>query len=271
MLSFGKTWESACPVAFDSMQFKNAELNYPVHEKELLAIVRALKKWRSDLLGTHIYVYTDHRTLENFETQRDLSHRQLRWQELLSQFDITIVYIRGEDNTVADALSRVPVDTFPSECEPMAHEAWAASGVASAVLQVCVDEAVLQEIKLGYAEDEFAQHALASSMPGFQMVNGLLYVGSQLVILRVGNIRENLFRLAHDCLGHFGADKSYGALQEAYYWPNMRRDLEKGYIPGCTDCQQNKLKTSKAAGLLHLLPIPERHGDSVAIDFIGPC
>jgi hypothetical protein len=101
-LSVGKTWETACPVAFDSMQFKGPELNYPVHEKELLAIIRALRKWRSDLLGGQIYVYTDHRTLEIFHTQRELSRRQLRWQEYLSQYEMTIVYIRGEDNTVAD-------------------------------------------------------------------------------------------------------------------------------------------------------------------------
>jgi hypothetical protein len=44
-LSFRKTWESACPVTFDSMQLKSVELNYPVHKKELLAIIRALKKW----------------------------------------------------------------------------------------------------------------------------------------------------------------------------------------------------------------------------------
>jgi len=44
-LSFGKTWETARPVAFNSMQLKNAKKNYPVHEKELLVIIRALKKW----------------------------------------------------------------------------------------------------------------------------------------------------------------------------------------------------------------------------------
>ena len=55
------------------MQLKGAEKNYLVHEKELLAIVCSLKKWRADLLGIPIVVYTDHRTLENFDTQRDLS------------------------------------------------------------------------------------------------------------------------------------------------------------------------------------------------------
>ena len=67
-LSMGPTWEQAHPVAFDSMQLKGTEKHYPVHEKELLAVVRALKKWRSDLLGIPISVYTDHRTLENFDT-----------------------------------------------------------------------------------------------------------------------------------------------------------------------------------------------------------
>ena len=45
VLSFGATWETARPVAFDSMTIKGVELNYPVHEKELLAVIRALKKW----------------------------------------------------------------------------------------------------------------------------------------------------------------------------------------------------------------------------------
>jgi hypothetical protein len=47
-LSFGPTWESAHLVAFDFMQLKGAEKNYPVHEKELLAIIHTLKKWYSD-------------------------------------------------------------------------------------------------------------------------------------------------------------------------------------------------------------------------------
>lgn len=270
MLSFGETWESARPVAFDSMQFKGAELNYPVHEKELLAIVRALKKWRLDLLGSQIFVYTDHRTLENFETQCDLSCRQLRWQELLSQFDMTIVYIRGEDNTVADALSCVPIDAFPSEKAMPAFEVWNPENAVNVVMQLVADESVLAAIKAGYKDDDFCKRLVETKMPGVSVSNGLIYVGSRLVIPRVADIRENLFHLAHDCLGHFGTDKSYAALHEVYYWPNMRRDLEKGYIPACVDCQRNKSRTTKPAGPLHPLPIPERHGDSVAIDFVGP-
>jgi hypothetical protein len=50
------------------MQLKGAEKNYPVHEKELLAVICALKKWRSDLISSEFFVYTDHHTLENFNT-----------------------------------------------------------------------------------------------------------------------------------------------------------------------------------------------------------
>ena len=108
VLTFGPTYETARSVAYDSRAFKGAELNYPVHEKELLAIVRALAKWRTDLLGYTFEVWTDHRTLEHFGTQRDLSRRQARWMEFMSQYDATIHYLPGEQNTVADALSRLP-------------------------------------------------------------------------------------------------------------------------------------------------------------------
>ncbi len=110
VLSWGPSWESACPVAYDSMQLKGAQLNYPVHEKELLSLVCACKKWCPDLLSECFQLFMDHCTLENFDTQKTLSHRQARWLEELSQFDMTISYIHGEDNTVTDALSCLPDD-----------------------------------------------------------------------------------------------------------------------------------------------------------------
>ena len=72
-LSFSDTWEMARLVAYDSMQLNSTEQNYPIHKKELLAIIHALKKWCSDLLGTDLLAYTDHWTLKHFDTQWDLS------------------------------------------------------------------------------------------------------------------------------------------------------------------------------------------------------
>jgi len=63
-------------------------------------------------------------------------------------------------------------------------------------------------------------------MKAIKKVNGLWYVSDRLVIPQHGDIQDNLFHLAHDALGYFGADKCYATLHSAYYWPNMRHDLE---------------------------------------------
>lgn len=136
------------------------------------------------------------------------------------------------------------------------------------------DAALLQKIRNGYASDPWCKklESVAQGMPGleFREPEKLWYVGGRLIIPRVPEIRETLFHLAHDALGHFGFDKSYKSLRDAYYWPNMRRDLESAYIPACADCQRNKGRTTRKARPLHPLPIPEQRGDSVAVDFIGP-
>jgi hypothetical protein len=218
MLSWGPTWESPHPVAFDSMQLSPAQRNYPVHEKETLAIIRFLEKWWDQVLGCPITVYTDDKTLEYFESQKHLSCHQAHWQEFMSQFELKIVYIKGEDNTVADALLRLPDD----EADPITdandklvpnYEAWWASTTAS-ILNISADSKFLKDIRLGYASDPFCVKMIGSNafFTSLTNVNDLWYVGDCLLVSKVTDIRELLFRLAHDSLGHFGADKSYAAL-----------------------------------------------------------
>ena len=142
----------------------------------------------------------------------------------------------------------------------------------NATLNISADKLLLQEIRNGYANDTWCKRlpSATASWPELQLKDGLWYVGNRLIIPRTGSLREMLFQLAHDSLGHFGFDKTYGSLRESYYWPNMRQDLESGYVASCPECQHNKSTTRKLIGPLHPLPIPDQRGDSVAIDFIGP-
>jgi len=187
VLSWGWTWESAQLVAFDSMQLRDAQKNYPVHEKEMLAIVQALKKWQSDLLGSQFVVYTDHRTLKNFDTQKDLSQRQAHWMEHLSQFDMNIHYIHGEDNTVADALSCLPEDPSETVSEdvdvsdsPVCWDNWlTVVNSYNVILTITADESFLHDVQLGYKTDEFCQKISVAneSIPGIHFKNKLWYIG----------------------------------------------------------------------------------------------
>lgn len=173
---FGPTWKTARPVVFDLTQLRDVELNYSVHEKELLVIIHTLKKWCVNLLGNKILVYTDHRTLENFNSQKDLSRCQLCWQEFMSQYEMKIIYIKGEDNTMADTLSRIPANSFPDEAivPAMVHEVWSDNSV-SAILKVTMDRLVLNEIIKGYKSDLFCMKLSGAGMKGIQKINELWY------------------------------------------------------------------------------------------------
>lgn len=85
-----------------------AELNYDIHDKELLAIVVAFKVWRVYLEGARrtVIVKTDHKNLMFFTTMKELTRRQARWAETLLQYNFKIVYYKGMENGQADALSR---------------------------------------------------------------------------------------------------------------------------------------------------------------------
>ena len=291
VLSFGPSWETARPVAYDSKALKDAELNYPTHEKELLAILRGIRKWKVDLLGSPFFVYTDHKTLLNFHTQKDMSRRQARWMEELSIYDCKFVYVKGSDNTVADALSRYPLTNVnrSADAESTASHPYSSSEfsnnnilihptphftplatIAALVdspvnttksinTTVSVDDKLISDIQNGYNMDPWCQKLLSASkgMPELTVKDGLWFLGNRLIVPGGCGARELIFQLTHDSLGHFGFFKSYENIRHSYFWPGMRKDLEEGYIPSCAECLRNKSSTSKPSGPLHPLPIPD--------------
>ena len=96
------------PIAYFSAKMQPAECNYEIYDKKLLAIIRCLKEWRSELEGSikPIRIITDHKNLEYFMTTKRLSARQARWAEFVSRFNFIIEYRPGKLNLRADALTR---------------------------------------------------------------------------------------------------------------------------------------------------------------------
>ncbi|SPO00384.1 uncharacterized protein DNG_03229 [Cephalotrichum gorgonifer] len=94
-------------VAYYSRRLTPAEYNYPIHDKEMLAVVSCLKAWRAELQGCGPFtVVCDHKNLEYFMTKRALTERQSRWVDEITPYDFQIKYRKGKLNAAADALSR---------------------------------------------------------------------------------------------------------------------------------------------------------------------
>ena len=98
--------ERLMPVWYLSRKLNSAERNYNTRDREMLAVIFALKKCRQYLAMRPFVLYSDHESLANFKVQPGLTGRDWRFQEYLAQFQIEQRYRKGEDMTVPDALSR---------------------------------------------------------------------------------------------------------------------------------------------------------------------
>ena len=96
------------PVAFYSKKIFSAEMNYDIHDKELLAVVTAFQEWRVYLKRAkyQVKMFTDYQNLTYFLTTKKLNRRQVRWAELILSYNFKIYYHKGSENGRVDALSR---------------------------------------------------------------------------------------------------------------------------------------------------------------------
>jgi len=96
------------PVAFFSKSLSPVERNYKIHDKEMLAIIRALQEWRHFVEGAkhQFEVWTDHKNLEYFMLAKQLNQRQAQWSLYLARFDFLLHHKPGRSMGKPDALSR---------------------------------------------------------------------------------------------------------------------------------------------------------------------
>ena len=86
-------------------------MNYTNTENELLAVVYTLEKFMPYILGSKIVIYTDHAALKYLFSKKEAKPRLIRWVLLLQEFDLEIKYKKGNENSVADHLSRLHVSS----------------------------------------------------------------------------------------------------------------------------------------------------------------
>lgn len=97
------------PIAYASRVLNKGERNYSVIEKELLAIVWSVKHFRHFLLQRYFEIHSDHKPLMYLFNLRDPSSRLIKFRLTLEEYDFTVKYVKGQENSVADALSRIEI------------------------------------------------------------------------------------------------------------------------------------------------------------------
>ena len=258
------------PVAFYSKKLHGPELNYPIHDKELMAIIDAFREWKHYLSGAshQVKVYTDHKNLTTFTTTKDLNKRQIRWSEFLSEFNFEIIYRKGSENGRADALSRRE-DLKPAEpVQPFAILRENANGglelstrQVSATWRAQPDQEWIERLRT--AEDDFIRRGNPDLVKG---QHGYTYKERQYV---PEQFQHELVQRMHEhkLHGHQGVSKTLNRIRRTYEFPGLTSRV-KTIIRSCNVC--NKAKSNRHAPYGELQPIspPDRAWKCITMDFI---
>lgn len=265
------------PVEFASRLLTPAERNYSTTEREALAVVWALSKFRGYIEGLPITVITDHQALKWLMSLRSPTGRLARWALQIQAYDITIKYTPGRTNVVADTLSRPVCDkTSSAECGVCSVEVEMPKRSPTEIRDEQLKDDYIGRIVKALENVERNEDAVYWSDKGYLLNNGLLYrynpiddsEEAQLVVPQ--HEWSNVLSAYHDdpLAGHYGADKTYQRIARRYYWKGMRKYIE-AYVKNCVPCQRYKPSNLKPAGLLQTTPMNQRF-ETVAFDLFGP-
>jgi hypothetical protein len=236
------------PLAFESRPLKGRDLHKPIYEKEMMEILHALKKWRPYLIGRHFKVKTDHDSLKYFLEQRLSSEEQQKWVTKILGYDFEIVYKKGKQNVVEDALSRKDEDVEAFLC--------AISIIQPDWIIEARDEWKNDE-KVWTLTQRLQQDSSASDT--FTWKNESLWYKDRLYLCKNSQLKQKVLLELHTSPigGHSGFLKTYHRVKKVFFWDGLKTDVQRS-VAECVVCQQNKVETIKTLGLLQPLSIPSQ-------------
>ncbi|CAM8882622.1 unnamed protein product [Rhodiola kirilowii] len=250
-----------------------AQRNYSTTEKELLAVVFALEKFRSYLLGTKVVVFSDHAAIRYLMTKKEAKPRLIRWILLLQEFDLEIKDKKGIENTVADHLSRLVreedagqiIETFPDE------HLYALTGKVPWYASI-VNYLVGGKFPPSYSKAQCVK--LKHDSKYYMWDDPYLWkIGIDEILRRCipdDEIASVLsFCHEHACGGHFGPKRTSRKILECgFYWPHVFRDAYD-HCKRCDRCQ--RVGNISARNEMPQMPIVvDDVFDIWGIDFMGP-
>lgn len=234
------------PIAYFSRKMSPAEQNYEIYDKELLAIVAALRHWRVYCEGaTGLTIYSDHKNLQYFTTTKELSRRQCRWSELLGQYKFDIIYTPGRDNGRADALSRR--SDYMEGHEPTQQR----------ILKVNKDGSLSANSK----EFNLVMRVLHDDKEQFPVEHGKYRVPPEKELQCIQDHHDG------PTCGHPGVARTTEHIRRNFAFPHMRTKVAN-YIKKCDGCQKNKASRHAKYGNLQFTEPPEQPWSEVTMDFI---
>lgn len=257
-------------VAFASRILLDRETRYASVELEMLAIVFALQKWRTFLLGRQFVIYTDNKAITYINSCRLLSPRITRWCLALQEFSFMMKHVPGKENVVPDILSRHPSSRQVTPTDKTFR-----------VLAIKREDDVFKQLRNSLPEDQLQDPRLSLEIEKLKkepdvkaryiLHNDILFLQvaadqSPLVCIPEKNIND-VINAYHVSIGHFGVYKTWAALRKDLWFPNLHRRV-KGILKNCQLCQSAKLTPAPSPSFEAI--IPEEKGDLLSVDYFGP-
>src|SRR5260370_476959 len=267
------------------------EQNYDTHNKELLAVFVAFKRWHHYLEGSTHAVDTvmDHKNLEYFTTTKKLTQHQVQWSKFLLQFNLKIHFRLGRLGAKPDALTccwdRYSDRTKECNVQPIFSSQqvdnlvlWAQTSTLeepdSRTMEVMDLDQLIDSIKKALKLDSLAismcqELDKATHPEGWELTGGTLWFWGWLYVLDQENLRLQVIHnhYDHPSAGHFREARMLDLIHHGYHWLGLQK-MVMDYVKSCTSCARAKAPCHKPYGKLKQLPIPAHPWSSISMDFI---